>query len=228
MKLIAKLVFLALVLVMVAMISALTAMRFAIHGHEVTVPNFLGLTVAEAERLALARGLEFEVERQYYSPTVSEGKIMSQVPDAGTRVRRGWQLRVAQSLGPQRVAIPDLTGQTRRAAELVIERRGLEVGGTAAIAVSATPADLVIGQSPPPNSSGVAAPRISLLVSVAPPSPAYVMSNLVGQSLASASQIIQSAGLHLGRVNIAGGDSAASSSGSAISEAPSPSSLILS
>ena len=35
---------LALVLVIVAMVSALTAMRFAIHGQEVAVPPLVGLT----------------------------------------------------------------------------------------------------------------------------------------------------------------------------------------
>ena len=41
---------LALVLVIVAMVSALTAMRFAIHGQEVAVPAVVGLAPAEAER----------------------------------------------------------------------------------------------------------------------------------------------------------------------------------
>ena len=41
---------LALVLVIVAMVSALTAMRFAIHGQEVAVPPLVGLAPAEAER----------------------------------------------------------------------------------------------------------------------------------------------------------------------------------
>ena len=39
---------LALVLVIVAMVSALTAMRFAIHGQEVAVPPLVGLVVAPA------------------------------------------------------------------------------------------------------------------------------------------------------------------------------------
>ncbi len=53
---------------------------------------------------------------------------MTQVPPPGTKVRRGWSIRVAQSLGPQRVAIPDVTGGSERVAELNIRRRGLESG----------------------------------------------------------------------------------------------------
>jgi len=41
-----QLVLLALVLVAVAMISALTAMRLAIHGRQVRVPKVVGMTEA--------------------------------------------------------------------------------------------------------------------------------------------------------------------------------------
>ena len=44
---------LGLVLLIVAMTSALTAMRIAIHGREVVVPRFVGLTPPQAERVAL-------------------------------------------------------------------------------------------------------------------------------------------------------------------------------
>ncbi len=230
MKVIAKLVLLGLVLVMVAMISALTAMRFAIHGHEVAVPNLVGLSLPEAQRVSLASGLQLQIERQYYSPTVPEGKIMSQVPDPTTKVRRGWQVRVAQSMGPQRVAIPDLTGETSRAAELNIERRGLELGATATLPTGSTPADQVIAQSPPANASGVATPRISLLLSAPPQPVAYLMPNLVGQSLGAATQILQTAGMRLGAVKTATTQATQGTTPAPDSSepAPSPTSLIVS
>jgi len=124
---------LALVLVVVALGSALTAMRFAIHGQEVEVPAIVGMTPSDAEHAVAGLGLQIEVERQYYSPQIPEGRIMTQLPPRGTKVRRGWQVRVAQSLGPQRVSIPDVTRQSERAAEWNIQRRGLEVASTARV-----------------------------------------------------------------------------------------------
>src|SRR4030088_3232105 len=106
---------LALVLVTVALVSALTAMRFAIHGQEIAVPALVGVSPAEAERAVAGMGLQIEIERQYYSPQIAEGKIMSQLPLPGTKVRRGWQVRVAQRLGPIRVTSPDVTGKGGRA-----------------------------------------------------------------------------------------------------------------
>src|ERR1700680_2846691 len=66
-----------------------------------------------------------------------------------------------------------------------------------------TPADQVLAQSPPANASQVAAPRTSLLVTVAADPPAYVMPNFVGQPLGSASRTLQDAGFKLGTVSMA-------------------------
>ncbi len=194
---------LALVLVIVAMVSALTAMRFAIHGQEVAVPPLVGLAPAEAERAAAGLGLQMAIERQYYSPQIPEGRIMSQLPLPGTKVRRGWQVRVAQSLGPTRVAIPDVTGESEHAAELNIRRRGLDVATMAEMQAPGIPADQVIAQSPPANAAQVLAPKISLLVTVAAEPQAFVMPNFVGQTLASANRTLQDEGFKLGNVSVA-------------------------
>jgi len=194
---------LALALVVVALVSALTAMRFAIHGQEVQVPAVIGLSPADAERSVAGLGLQIEVERQYYSPSIPEGRIMTQMPLPGTKVRRGWQLRVAQSMGPQRVSIPDVTKESERAAELNIRRRGLEVASTAEIQLPGMPADQVLAQSPPANASQVAAPKTSLLVTVTPDAATFVMPNFVGQPLGSVSRTLQDAGFKLGTVSMA-------------------------
>jgi beta-lactam-binding protein with PASTA domain len=203
MKSILRFAMLALVLVIVAMVSALTAMRFAIHGQEVSVPLLVGLTPADAERAVSALGLQMSIERQYYSPQVPEGRIVSQLPLSGTTVRHGWQVRVAQSLGPTRVAIPDVTGQSEHAAELNIRRRGLDVTSMAEVQTPGIPADQVLAQSPPANATQVAAPNISLLVTAAAEPQAFVMPSFIGQPLGSVSRTLQDAGFRLGNVSVA-------------------------
>src|SRR5215469_18169760 len=198
-----RFVVLALVLLIVAMVSGLTAMRLAIHGQEVAIPPLVGLTPAEAERTAANLGLQMSMERQYYSPHIPEGRIMSQLPQPGTKVRRGWQVRVAQSLGPTRVAIPDVTGQSEHAAELNIRRRGLDVASMAEVESPGIPADQVLAQSPPANAAQVLAPKISLLVTTTPEPPAFVMPSFVGQTLGSVSRTLQDEGFRLGNVSVA-------------------------
>ena len=187
-----RLILLALVLVVVALVSALIAIRLAIHGHEVIVPEVLGKSPAVARLTAEQAGLDLTVERQYYSPTVPEGRILSQLPPAG--------IRVAESLGPQRVVIPNVLGQSERAANINIRRRGLDVGSIAQVDVPDAPEGQILAQAPPANASGVSAPKISLLIAAAPQSQALVMPNFVGQQLGSATQALQDAGLRVGTV----------------------------
>jgi eukaryotic-like serine/threonine-protein kinase len=194
---------LALVLVIVAMVSALTAMRFAIHGQEVAVPALVGLTPAEAERAAAGSGLQVSIERQYYSPNIPDGRIMSQLPLSGTKVRRGWEVRVAQSLGPTRVTIPDVTGQSEHAAELNIRRRGLDIASMAEMQVPGIPSDQVVAQSPPANTGDVLAPNISLLITTDSQPQAFVMPSFIGQPLGAVSQKLEDAGFKLGSVTVA-------------------------
>jgi eukaryotic-like serine/threonine-protein kinase len=193
----------ALVLVVVALVSALTTMRFAIHGQEVQVPTLVGFTPAEAERKVVGLGMQFDIERQYYSPQIPEGRIMSQLPQPGTKVRRGWLVRVAESLGPQRVVIPDVTKESERAAELNIRRRGLDIASTAEMQLSGTPADVVLAQSPPANAVQVTGPKINLLVSENTAPAVYVMPSFVGQPLGTVSRTLQDGGFKLGTITVA-------------------------
>ena len=194
---------LALVLIIVAMVSGLTAMRLAIHGQEEAVPPLVGLTPTEAERAISGVGLQMSIERQYYSPQIPEGRIMSQLPLPGTKVRRGWQVRVAQSLGPTRVAVPDVTGQSEHAAELNIRRRGLDIASMAEVETAGVPPDQVVGQNPTANATQLVAPKINLLVSSGSEPQAYVMPSFVGQPLGTVSRTLQDAGFRLGNVSVA-------------------------
>ena len=153
-----------LVLALVFVISALLTMRIAIHGHEVQVPKLAGLTLAEAQHEVHAAGLRISLESGFYSADIPAGRVLSQLPPPGTMVRQGWQVRISPSLGAERVIVPDLVGQSRRTAELNLQRRGLEVGSVATMQMAGVPADHVLAQSP---GSGAAAnsPKIDLLIS---------------------------------------------------------------
>jgi beta-lactam-binding protein with PASTA domain len=232
MKSILRFAMLALILIVVAMVSGLTAMRFAIHGQEVAIPPLVGLSPTEAEHALSGLGLQMSIERQYYSPQVPEGRIMSQLPLPGTKVRRGWQVRVAQSLGPTRVAIPDVTGQSEHAAELNIRRRGLDIASLAEVEAPGLPADQVLAQNPTANASQLIAPKINLLVSDAPEPEVYVMPSFIGQPLGSASRTLQDEGFKLGNVGVAAvveapADQTASAAPAPPAE-PSPASIIIS
>jgi eukaryotic-like serine/threonine-protein kinase len=217
-----RFLWMALVLLVVALLSALTAMRLAIHGREVTVPDFQGKTPVEARRIAEDTGLGAEIEREYYSPTVPRGRVLSQMPAAGTVVRRGWELRLALSLGPQRVAIPQVIGESERAAAIIIDERGLDPGSTADVQISGVPAGQIVAQNPPPNATDIAAPKISLLVAQGAPPQAFVMPSFAGQPLGSATITLQNAGFPPPRATMTAAEPAAPTPAPASPDHPAP------
>src|SRR4051812_35774434 len=58
---------LVFILASAAFLSAITAMRIAIHGREVTMPNLTGKNVAEATSLVRSNGLMLRVADRVYS-----------------------------------------------------------------------------------------------------------------------------------------------------------------
>jgi beta-lactam-binding protein with PASTA domain len=217
-----RLFWMALVLLVVALLSALTAMRFAIHGREVSIPDLRGKTPIEARRLADDTGLAIEVERSYYSPTIPEGRVLSQMPSPGTTVRPGWEVRLALSLGPQRVAIPQVIGDSERAAAISIAQRRLELGPTASIQIPGIDPGQVIGQNPPANATDVSTPKISLLISQETQPQAFVMPTFIGQPLGSVAVTLKSDGFTIGKVTVAPLDSATALGNTVSGAEPSP------
>jgi beta-lactam-binding protein with PASTA domain len=212
-----KLLTQSLLLLLIALFSALAAMRLAIHGREVRVPDLRNMPMVRAEAAANSSGLIVSVEDRFYSSTVGEGEVISQFPAPGSRVRRGWRIRVAESLGPQRVRIPDLKGQTELAATLNLHQRGLELGSVSAIAsTTATPGEIV-AQAPPPDATEVAEPKVNVLIAEPLTKPEYVMPDFIGRDLSFAKQKIANAGLPPAQVSAAPAMAIPADQGSAVS-----------
>jgi eukaryotic-like serine/threonine-protein kinase len=185
----------ALAMLFVALLSAGITMRIALHGGEVTVPSFSGMSIAEASDTALHNRLDLKIDNKFYSTVVPAGRILSQAPAAGSRVRKKWQVRVTVSLGPQQVSIPDVVGQPQRDAAMSIRRMSLDLGTIAHIGAPGDP-DIVLAQTPPPN-AGVDRPQVSLLLSEESDTAtgSYVMPSFVGMTYSAATRAAAAIGL---------------------------------
>ncbi|HLY42077.1 MAG TPA: PASTA domain-containing protein [Terracidiphilus sp.] len=191
---------LIMILVAVGLLAAITTMHFAIHGAEVQVPALKGMTVPEARSETAGMGLNLDVDNRYYSAEVAAGHILSQSPPQGTIVRREWRVRVAESLGPQKVDVPDTVGSDERLAALRLRRVGLEVGTAAKLPDAAAAEGIVIAQDPPAHSQGIEQPAVNLLVA-APDDEApdgYVMPDLAGMPIVAAQAMLAKVGLKSG------------------------------
>jgi eukaryotic-like serine/threonine-protein kinase len=186
-----------LLLVAVALLAAIITMQFAIHGAEVQVPSLKGMTVADARSETAGLGLNLAVDNRYYSGDVPAGHILSQSPEPGTVVRREWRVRVAESLGPQKVEVPDTVGSDERVAVLELRRAGLEVGTVAHLPYAAANEGTVLAQDPPPHAQGIEQPTVSLLVAAADDTEpdGYVMPDLTGMPVVAAQMMLTRLGM---------------------------------
>ena len=196
-----QVVSLVMLLVAVALLAAVTAMHFVIHGEEVRVPALKGMTVAEARSETSGMGLNLDVDNRYYSGDVAAGHILSQSPAAGTVVRREWRVRVAESLGPQKVEVPEVVGLDERVAALRLRRLGLEAGMTARLPWGKAAEGIVLAQDPPAHAQGIARPSIDLLVA-APEDDTpdgFVMPDLTGLPVVTAQAELAHVGIQTAR-----------------------------
>ncbi len=188
---------LVMLLIAVALLAAIATMHFAIHGAEVQVPALQGMTVADARSQTAGLGLNLNVDNRYYSGDVAAGHILTQSPAAGTVVRREWRVRVAESLGPQKVDVPDAVGKDQRVAALTLRRAGLEVGATAQLPWSKAPEGTVLAQDPPAHAQGISRPTVNLLVAAPDGETAdgFVMPDLVGLPVVTAQEQLAKVGI---------------------------------
>lgn len=188
---------LLMLLVAVALLAAIITMHFAIHGAEVRIPALKSMTIADARSKTTGLGLNFDVDNRYYSGEVAPGHILTQSPAPGTTVRRGWTVRVSESLGPQKVEVPETVGDSERLAELKLQRAGLEVGAVALLPDAGAAEGTVLAQDPPPHAQDIEKPAVNLLVAGANTQTpdGWVMPDFTGWTLQSAESALARVGI---------------------------------
>jgi len=186
----ARMVFLIFILASAAFLSAITAMRIAIHGREVSMPNLVGKGVSDASSDLRSRGLILRVADRVYSEQPIN-TVVRQTPSPGMLMKVSQQAHVVLSLGQRALQIPPLEGDSLRVSRIELLRGGLQVGEVSALSLPDVPADTVLRQSPKPGASA-ATPRVDVLVSQGPREDSYVMPHLIGMNVADAVRRLES------------------------------------
>ena len=188
-----RMALLIFILASAAFLSAITAMRIAIHGREVNMPNLVGKNVSEANGLLRSRGLVLRVADRIYSE-LPINVVVRQSPPPGMLMKVSQQANVILSLGQRQLEIPLLEGNSLRVSRIELLRAGLQVGEVSGVTMPDEPVDTVILQTPLPG-AGAASPRVDVLVSDGPREPAFVMPHLVGMKVIDAQRRLDTAGL---------------------------------
>lgn len=181
------------ILASAAFLSAITAMRIAIHGREVTMPNLVGKNVGEANTMLRSRGLVLRVADRVYNDSPIN-VVVRQTPPAGLLMKVSQQAHVVLSLGQRQLEIPLLEGNSLRVSRIELLRAGLQVGEVSSLNMPDETIDTVVQQNPRPG-AGAATPRVDVLISQGPRDVAYVMPHLVGLTESDAQRRLETAGL---------------------------------
>lgn len=164
---------------------------------EVRVPDLAGLTLEQAQRALDPTGLQLSRAGERFEPSVLRGQIVQQDPPAGTPVRSRFSVSVIVSLGEESSSVPALIGETRRTAELLLERSGLVVGGVTLAPSDAVGEGLVVATDPPAESVLPQGTPVALLVSTGLGDEVFVMPDLSGRELGRVRKQLEAQGFEV-------------------------------
>jgi eukaryotic-like serine/threonine-protein kinase len=135
-------------------------------GDAIAVPDMIGHSTAEAQRLLAASGLGPLDVTELPHPTAPAGTIVAQTPLPGQQLRPGVSATVAVSMGRPRVMVPDVRGFGADRAESLLRRAGFDVARTDE--ESTVAADHVIRTEPEPAQERTLPAVVTMVISTGP------------------------------------------------------------
>jgi serine/threonine-protein kinase len=185
---------LGVTLVVTLAASALVTMQVVLSSRDVAVPGLVGRRVMDAEALAAQRGLTIRVEGRRHDSAVPAEQILAQEPPPGATLKAHRAIRTWVSLGPRRVKVPRVEGESVRTARIALEQAGAPVSRVVEID-DASPEGTVLVQRPPAGEADLSSGGASLLVSRGTTGASYVMPDLIGRDAGAVIAGLQSFGL---------------------------------
>lgn len=99
------------------------------HNDELTVPDMVGMSTAEASEIASLNSMYIEVVDSMYVDGFAPGAVYRQIPAAGEAVKKGRRISLTINASqPKMVYVPDLIGYSMRQAKAELSSRGLRLG----------------------------------------------------------------------------------------------------
>ena len=142
---------------------------------EVLVPDLKGKNLEECLEILSQSKLALIKEGAEYNQDIPAGIIIRQVPPAGMNVKEGKSIRIVISQGGETVYVPDLRGQTMRAATISLRTLGLVLGELTTRSSMKYEEGIVLNQNPIPGSSVEKGSFVNVLMSNGKPTNGTVL-----------------------------------------------------
>ncbi|HET8659001.1 MAG TPA: Stk1 family PASTA domain-containing Ser/Thr kinase [Micromonosporaceae bacterium] len=162
-------------------------------GRYTTAPAFGSLPRAQAEQKAAAGGFDLVFDDGRHDEKVAKDVVLAQRPGPGERIRKGGQITLTLSLGPERYQVPDIIGAEYEVAatqlrgmKLVVQRANDRYSDT-------VPAGNVLAVEPKVGTA--LKPGDKVTVTVSKGKAPLTVPNVTGRNVNDARQVLQAMGL---------------------------------
>jgi serine/threonine-protein kinase len=132
---------------------------------ELTVPDLAGLKYERAVEKLREIQLEGKKVGEVFDMKYLEGRVVSQRPEAGRKVKIGRMVNLLTSSGKRKVNVPNLLGRPEVHAQAVLAAEGLVVGEVSRDFTPELDADIVLSQNPLPGEEVDLGSIVSLTIS---------------------------------------------------------------
>ncbi len=127
-RLLYNLLLIAAILLVLALVAHLVMQMGTRHGARRTVPDFSGIRLVDAERLAAQHDLTLHINDSLFVPAYEGGIILDQLPEGGVEVKPGRTVYITiNSFRQKMVEVPYVAGRSLRQAKNMLEIAGLEI-----------------------------------------------------------------------------------------------------
>ena len=176
---------------------------------KVKVPNVIGKTEEEAEKILNDKKLGFRVVTRKESKKYEKGLVIEQSVEAGEKVKKNTTIEVVISseLVGDQITVPSVAGMDEAEAQKKLEAEGLKVGTSEAVYSDQYEEGVVIGTTPAAGSK--VSEDTEIVMQVSKGSEKISVPNVVGKSDSDAQSMIKSAKLKVGTVTYEYDDSVA-------------------
>jgi serine/threonine-protein kinase len=167
----------------------------------VTVPKVVALSFENAREILFKAGLLTEIRNREYDDSIPVDAIITQFPEASSRVKKGRKIAVVISKGKEIGVVPDVRNLSERQARILLKKAGFTIGNMRKLYSEERPVDVVIDAFPKSGTTTSREIEVELYLSKGPRPTHAEVPNLVGESLKNAKGMITDYGLVIGKIS---------------------------
>ena len=102
---------------------------FTRHGQALSVPNIIGLSIAEVDSILTERKLRFQIVDSVYNINAARGSVIDQNPHPEFKVKENRTIFLTiNAFNPEIISMPKLVGVSLRQAGAILQTAGLKTG----------------------------------------------------------------------------------------------------